>query len=48
MLVVAVPISASASVIYPTPTLANAGLDVVAILCGRESVTEPVDAVAEI
>jgi len=44
MLVVAVPISASVSEIYPAPTLANDGLDVVPMLCGKERVIAPVEA----
>ena len=48
MLVVAVPRSASVRVIDPAVTPANVGLDDVAMLCGRDSVTAPVEAVAEI
>ena len=54
-LVVAVPISASVSVTEPAvnepepiDSAANVGLDVVAIDCGRDSVTDPVDADAVI
>jgi hypothetical protein len=54
-LVVAVPIRASVSVTEPAvnepepiDSAANVGLDVVAIDCGRDSVTDPVDADAVI
>ena len=48
MLVVAVPRSASVSVTEPTVTPANVGLDVVAMFCGRDRVTAPVEALAVI
>ena len=50
-LAVAVPISASVKVTepavsdqVPTESAANVGLDAVAMLCGRDSVTDPVEA----